>query len=738
MRILVADDNKKSLYILERLLKAGGYEVVLAGNGAEALERLRTESIDIIVSDVLMPVMDGFRLCKEVKGKDELKNIPFIFYTATYKDEKDEKFALKLGADKYIMKPAEPEKLIKIIQGVVRDVEKGKFEPRKPAFEEEEEAFNLYSERLVNKLEKKMLDLEREIARRQKAKEELQHIEWLLTKSVQPKSAKQKESAYSRPLYGDLTKLNMSGVLKNLVGKDVLIDIVGDYLDLLESSGAVYEKNGDYALGIFASGWCKLLDQASREICNTDDNSKALASGEWHCHESCWIDASKTSIETGRPVDIECNGGIHLFAIPIWARGETIGSINFGYGDPPRNSQKLQEIAKKYKINVNKLVKQAEAYERRPRFIIDIAKSRLITSARLIGSIVEYRLTEEALQKRTFDLGERIKEISCLYEIDEIGRKERLTVEEVLEKAVRIIPPGWQYPEITGSCITFENRKYKTKNFKKTKWMQRVDIIVNAKKAGLVEVCYLKEKPEDYEGPFLKEERNLIDAVVKRLAQTIEHKRAEEEIRASLKEQGVLLQEVHHRVKNNMQLISSLFSLQSRHIKDKQAFEIFKSGQNRVRSMAIIHERFYQSTDFARVDFAEYVQSLTSHLLSSYGINPDVIKLYINIKDAFLDLNTAIPCGLIINELLSNSLKHAFPDDKKGEINIAMRSLKGNEIELIVTDNGVGLPRKVDFRDTETLGLHLAKILAKDQLHGDIKLDRTKGTSFHIKFKVKR
>jgi two-component sensor histidine kinase/PAS domain-containing protein len=217
-----------------------------------------------------------------------------------------------------------------------------------------------------------------------------------------------------------------------------------------------------------------------------------------------------------------------------------------------------------------------------------------------------------------------------------------------------------------------------------------------------------------------------------------ERKKAEEKIKASLKEKEVLLQEVHHRVKNNMQLISSLFSLQSRHIKDKQAFETFKSSQNRVRSMAIIHERFYQSKDFARVDFAEYVQSLTSHLLSSYGINPDVIKLYINIKDVFLDLNTAIPCGLIINELLSNSLKHAFPDDKKGEINIAMRSLKGNEIELIVTDNGVGLPRKVDFRDTETLGLHLAKILAKDQLHGDIKLDRTKGTSFHIKFKVKR
>ncbi len=381
MRILIVDDNKENLYLLESMLKGIGYEVVLAGNGAEALEKLRAESIDIIISDVLMPVMDGFKFCKEVKEKDELKNIPFIFYTATYKDEKDEKLALKLGADKYILKPMDPEDLIKIIQSVIRDVKEGKFEPRMSAFEEEEEVFKLYNERLVNKLEKKMLDLEREVA---------------------------------------------------------------------------------------------------------------------------------------------------------------------------------------------------------------------------------------------------------------------------------------------------------------------------------------------------------------------ERKQAEEKIKASLKEKEILLQEVHHRVKNNMQIISSLFSLQSGRIKDKQASEIFKSSQNRVRSMALIHERFYQSKDMARVDFAEYAKSLTSHLFSSHGISPRAVKLNLKIKDVFLDLNSAIPCGLIINELVSNSLKHAFPGDKKGEINIAMHPLNKDGMEVIVSDNGVGLPKKVDFRKTDSLGLHLVNLLAEDQLHGDIKLDRKKGTSFHIRFGVKK
>ncbi len=217
-----------------------------------------------------------------------------------------------------------------------------------------------------------------------------------------------------------------------------------------------------------------------------------------------------------------------------------------------------------------------------------------------------------------------------------------------------------------------------------------------------------------------------------------ERKKAEDQIMASLKEKEVLLQEVHHRVKNNMQIISSLFNLQSGRIKDKQALEIFKSSQNRVRSMALIHERLYKSKDITRVDFAEYAQNLSIHLFSSHGIGPGAVKLNLKIKDVFLDLNTAIPCSLIINELVSNSLKHAFPDGKKGEIKIAAHPLNENEIELVVSDNGVGLPKTVDFRKTDSLGLHLVNLLAEGQLHGDIKLDRKKGTSFHIKFKVKR
>jgi PAS domain S-box-containing protein len=159
--ILIVDDKKENLYLLKTLLEGSGYEVTSAANGAEALEKAKRSAPDMIISDILMPVMDGFQLCREVKGDDELKDTPFVFYTATYTDEKDEEFAYKLGADKFIQKPAEPDEFIKVIQGVIKDVKEGKMRPKKPALKEEKEVFKLYSERLVRKLEKKMLELEK-------------------------------------------------------------------------------------------------------------------------------------------------------------------------------------------------------------------------------------------------------------------------------------------------------------------------------------------------------------------------------------------------------------------------------------------------------------------------------------------------------------------------------------------------------------------------------------------------
>ncbi len=199
------------------------------------------------------------------------------------------------------------------------------------------------------------------------------------------------------PDYGDLSDLNKDGLIKKAIPKQQLQDIVYEYLDLLETSAAIYEKNGDYALGIFSSGWCQMMDAASRRLCNTDDNREALNSGQWLCHESCWKDASIESMADGKPVEVACHGGINLYAVPIYAHDQIIGAINCGFGSPPKEDIELKKLSKKYKIPIDDLRKQSHNYKDRPQFIIDYAKQRIQRSARSIGYLVERYMAEQTL-----------------------------------------------------------------------------------------------------------------------------------------------------------------------------------------------------------------------------------------------------------------------------------------------------------------------------------------------------
>jgi len=210
----------------------------------------------------------------------------------------------------------------------------------------------------------------------------------------------------------------------------------------------------------------------------------------------------------------------------------------------------------------------------------------------------------------------------------------------------------------------------------------------------------------------------------------------EEKIKASLKEKEVLLQEIHHRVKNNLQTIVSLLNLQSGYIKDKKALKVFKNSQERVRTMALIHEKLYESRDLAKIDFREYIQNLAAYLFESYSLKPEQVKLKMQVEQVFLDMETAIPLGLLINELVSNSLKYAFPHNRKGELQINLEEIEeeGYEYTLIVRDNGVGFPDLLDFHACDSLGMVLVHSLVK-KLKGVIDLERKDGTRFTIKFK---
>ncbi|MDF0554605.1 PAS domain S-box protein [Kamptonema sp. UHCC 0994] len=212
-----------------------------------------------------------------------------------------------------------------------------------------------------------------------------------------------------------------------------------------------------------------------------------------------------------------------------------------------------------------------------------------------------------------------------------------------------------------------------------------------------------------------------------------ERKQGEEQIKASLKEKEVLLKEIHHRVKNNLQIISSLLKLQSKYIKDSESMELFIDSYNRIRSMALIHENLYRTTDLARIDTAEYIRKLVSNLSSSYGFSSKTIEVKLEIDSIFLDIDTAIPCGLIINELVSNAFKYAFPQVKKGKVLVSFQLINNSHFILRVSDTGVGFPPTFDWEQTESLGLQLVLNLT-EQLGGNIELDRSSGTDFQICF----
>ncbi len=209
--------------------------------------------------------------------------------------------------------------------------------------------------------------------------------------------------------------------------------------------------------------------------------------------------------------------------------------------------------------------------------------------------------------------------------------------------------------------------------------------------------------------------------------------RAEEHLKMSLKEKEILLKEVHHRVKNNLQVISSLLKLQARYIRDPDTLAIFRESRGRIRAISFIHEILYQSDDLANIPTRDYLERLLGNLFVSYGVDPKQITSAIEVFNLTLKVEQGISCGLIINELVSNSLKHAFPDGREGHVSVALDRHVGDRIRLTVSDNGVGFSQPPELSTTQTMGLRLVRFMV-EELEGTIHWEGTNGTRFQIYF----
>ncbi len=233
---------------------------------------------------------------------------------------------------------------------------------------------------------------------------DLRSIEWMLT-------SKSDESDNKVVTDGSLIPTDSgnktSRLILDAVGKDVLEEIILDTLNLLGTSAAVYEKDGTCSMGIFSSGWCRYLDNS----CRNDEVGNDLEEGGLLCHHRCWSESTQLSREADGPVDRPCPGGLHIYAVPIKARGETIGSINIGYGNPPQDRQVLLQIAGEKHLDGEQLIAAAHGYRSRPMFMVESAKRRIRTSAQMIGVIVEKHFAETDLEKRAKELSRSNKEL---------------------------------------------------------------------------------------------------------------------------------------------------------------------------------------------------------------------------------------------------------------------------------------------------------------------------------------
>ena len=214
-----------------------------------------------------------------------------------------------------------------------------------------------------------------------------------------------------------------------------------------------------------------------------------------------------------------------------------------------------------------------------------------------------------------------------------------------------------------------------------------------------------------------------------------EQRQTQEQIKSSLIEKETLLQEIHHRVKNNMQVINSLLKLQSNNIEDNQTKEILKDSQSRVYAMSAVHETLHGSERLSEIDLKTYLTKITTSVFQTYSTEHQKVKLNSNVDNSPISINQAYPLGLIINELLSNSLKYAFPDERKGKIDVSLKKLD-KELELTFADNGIGISNGLDWKNPSTLGLKLVRTLVENQLDGSIDMESNNGSKFTIKFNI--
>ena len=619
MIILIVEDTEDSRVMLEMALSDRGYEVLSSKNGTEALNLAEITPPDLIISDIMMPEMDGFELCRQLKLNPKLQNIPIIFYTATYTEQQDEDLAMALGASRFVTKPQDPQLLLDIIEEVFASSKAEDKQTLQYLQKDDIELKEMHLHSVGRKLDKKVRELVQ-------AEKDLQ---------VRKKELLESEQQY-RDIFNSTT----------------------DALLIYDLKGNIKEVNPQ-ACKMYGYKYSELIKLSGKDIVHPDYyhsfknfNNAVHTSGDF---ESESVDIHKD----GTFFDIHING------------------TKFNYKGEEHLLAVVRDITER-KIVEKELRKLSSAVQQSPS---------IISVTDLTGNLtyVNPKFTELT----------------------------GYSANEVLGKNPQILKSGEQPYEF------YENLWQRISTGKV--WRGEFH---NKKKNGefFWEAASIS--------PILDDEKKII-SYLKVAEDVTEKKEAEEQIKKDLEEKKVLLQEIHHRTKNNMSVISAMLSLQARKSNNEYVKTTFKEIMNKIKSMSLVHQKLYKTKDLSNISLKEYTEDLLKLLINSYKTISDRIAVKYEIKDVNILIDTAIPFGLILNELISNVFKHAFPNNKDGEVNINLFK-EENFIHLLFSDNGIGAPEDFDTTKNRSVGLNTVYSLAVTQLGGDIKLDTTMGFNYHI------
>lgn len=499
------------------------------------------------------------------------------------------------------------------------------------------------------------------------------------------------------PFYGHVTKLNTIRTILDNVGKETLNTLTSELMDLLDTSVAIYEKNGDYAFGIFNSGWCQLLDAAARKLCNTEDNKTALSCGKWLCHEDCWNNSAKAAIDTKKSTDIDCIGNIKLYAEPIFVKNEVIGVINIGYGNPPTDVQTLEELARKYSIDFKALKQKALAYKPRPDFIIEIAKKRLKSIAKLIGEIVSRKQTEQALKESeektryilkhnpnaiaVFDNNMNILNVSDRF-LEDYNVKNKDVMGKNHYEVFPEIPPKWRKIHkraLKGEIISNEEDCFIRPDGSATytRWECRPWFLANGEIGGMVSYTEVITERK-------KAEKKIQEYTV--------------ELEQANAQKDTFIQILAHDLRSPF---NSLLGFSNLLLKKIHKYDIDKI-ERQIRYINDLAEKTYDMLEdlllwakaqSGKLPFAPKSQNVMNVLMNAINLLKSIaiqkqITITTNISNNLIATFDADMIRTVIRNLISNAIKFT---PQSGHINIRAE-VQEEQLLVSVSDTGIGIP----------------------------------------------